>query len=90
MLTNPLAKTYNLNIKSDQDKARLVYINNQQLDGWINILDDNEPHLSYQDNFDKFKALFGPFIDIHKKCIARQLFTPEELIEHEKKHFGLH
>jgi hypothetical protein len=89
-LANAFAKAYTLDLKSDQDKARLAFIKNQPLNAWINILDDNEPHLSYQDNFDKFKTMFQPFIEIHRRCISHQLLKPEELIEFEKKHFGMH
>ena len=46
-MTNPLANIYDLELKSDKDKQRLVFIKNQPLDQWINILDDNEPPLTY-------------------------------------------
>jgi hypothetical protein len=85
-----MAKTYTLELKSDKDKERLAFIKNYPLDQWINILDDNEPPLTYQDKFDTFKSMFKPFIEMHRRCIGRQPLSADEIIEHEKTHFGLH
>lgn len=85
-----IARDYSLEITNEQDKARLAYIKNQPLDVWINILDDNEPHLSYADYFEKFKTMFAPYLEMHRRCINHKLLSYDELIEHERTNYGLH
>jgi len=56
---------------------------------WLPIIDDQTPHLQYQNNLELFKTDFKIWINIHFKVVKGEYFTSEEILKTEQEELGI-
>lgn len=96
LIQNETIRNFTLEITNPEQLAQLFQIRNQQLDGWISLINDLEPHMQYSDKLEKFKNKFKVksiykkflqlWIEMHTVIMRRQLMTAPEVVAKEKQY----